>query len=213
MHRTLDYGPQFNKPLGEVTSALYSRARQRGQRGQLWSCLTGRSRGLLALGEVRTACSAEAQAEGGIRTVPIDQIRGSENRAADFDRDFNPLQAHTQERWLSIAQARRQGRALPAVALVQVGGLYFVRDGHHRISVARALGEVTIEAHVVALKAEEPLPWEAPARAVSRGFAAQLQHRGVRLQKRALLGFQRTLSLAGAGLRRPAMPQPGIDVL
>lgn len=216
MHRALSYEPLFNQPLGEATGSLYVRARQRGQRGQLWSRLTGRSRGLLALEEIRSVCSDQARAEGGIRTVPIDQIRGSENRAADFDCDFNPLQAHTSARWLSIAQARRQGRALPPVALIRVGDCYFVRDGHHRISVARALGDVAVEARVVVVKVEGPLPWEPPAPAGSRGFEGfvkKLRSQGARLQERALLGCKRVLGVAGTGWKRPAMSQPGADVL
>jgi hypothetical protein len=80
--------------------------------------------------------------------VAIDQIVGSECRVADFDRDFNPLQDHTRERWLNIAKTRLRGCYLPPVILIQMGEHYFVRDGHHRISVARALGLNEIEAKI-----------------------------------------------------------------
>jgi len=160
MHTTLDYNLQSNNPQGGVANSLYTRAHNRGRRGQLWASLTGRSRALLALGEVSAAFSVQAQSEGGIRTVPIDQIRGSEGRATDFDRDFNPLKTHTRDRWLGIATARQRGKALPPVRLVQIGDLYFVRDGHHRISVARALGQKAIEAKVTVWQVAGPLPWE-----------------------------------------------------
>jgi hypothetical protein len=159
----------FN-PAHEV---LYTQALDRGRRGQLWSALTGRSRGLLALEKASAARAVQASGDGGTQAVPIRQIRGSESRSSDFDRDFNPLQSHTRERWLGIAAARQRGRNLPPVALIRVGDLYFVRDGHHRISVARALGYGTVEATVQVWQVEGPLPWEKPAPTGARHRAAQ----------------------------------------
>lgn len=127
---------------------LYKNARVRGRRGQLLAFLTGRSRKLHSLEEVSHACKVQNRRSGGTRTVPIAMICGSENRAADFDCDFNPLQDHTCDRWLNIAKAWQRGRYLPPVILIQVGDHYFVRDGHHRISVARALGMKAVEAKV-----------------------------------------------------------------
>jgi hypothetical protein len=92
--------------------------------------------------------------------VSIAQIGGSEGRAGDFDREFNPLKDHVRKRWLGIAAAREQGVALPPVSLVQVGDVYYVKDGHHRISVAKALGQETIEAKVAVWQMESPLPEE-----------------------------------------------------
>ncbi len=145
--------------------ALYHSALERGRRGHLWSGLTGRSRRLLSLEEVSQACTVQARSSGGTRTVAIAQICGSENRAADFDCDFNPLQDHTHDRWLGIASALQQGRYLPPVALIQVGDRYFVRDGHHRISVAQALGQNAIEAKVEVWQVDGPLPWQVTAQA------------------------------------------------
>jgi hypothetical protein len=157
-------------PAHEV---LYTQALDRGRRGQLWSALTGRSRGLLALEKAPAARAVQAPGDGGTQAVPIRLIRGSESRSSDFDRDFNPLQSHTRERWLGIAAARQRGRNLPPVALIQVGDLYFVRDGHHRISVARALGYATVEAAVQVWQVEGPLPWEKPAPVGDRRRAGQ----------------------------------------
>ena len=143
----------------QATTMLYNDALARGRRGQLWSGLTGCSRGLLSLEQVAQACTVQTRSSAGRRTVAIAQICGSEGRAGDFDRDFNPLQERTQARWLGIAAARQRGRHLPPVALIQVGERYFVRDGHHRISVARALGQKTIEATVEVWQVDGPLPW------------------------------------------------------
>jgi hypothetical protein len=138
--------------------ALYDRALEKGRRGQLWAGLTGHSRELLCLEEISHDCTVQARSAGGTHTVAIAQICGSEGRVADFDRDFNPLQDHTRDRWLSIASALQRGRTLPPVALIQVGDRYFVRDGHHRISVARALGQKAIEATVEVWRVDSPLP-------------------------------------------------------
>jgi hypothetical protein len=138
--------------LREPTEQLYSRARDRGRRAMFWAGLAGRSRCLLALEEVwpgsHVSSSEQSHLDGGIRLVPIAKIVGSEGRCGDFDRDFNPLHDRNRGRWLYIAAARRRGTLLPPVDLVQVGRLYYVQDGHHRISVARALGQTDIEARV-----------------------------------------------------------------
>ncbi len=84
----------------------------------------------------------------GIQAVSIAQIHGSEGRCSDFDADFRPLAEHDRGRWLRIARARLQGAELPPVDLIRVRDGYFVRDGHHRISVAHAFGEEYIEAEV-----------------------------------------------------------------
>jgi hypothetical protein len=123
----------------------------------------GRSRQLLNLKEIEANCRVRDRSSAVLRTVPIEKICGSEGRTNDFDRDFRPLKTHTQERWLGIAKARQRGRVLPPVSLVQLGDLYFVLDGHHRISVARALGQQQIEARVTIWQVEGPLPWERSA--------------------------------------------------
>ena len=76
---------------------LYHRARDRGRRGQFWSRLTGRPRCLLDLASVEANCRVQARRDAGVRTVSIDQIRGSESRARDFDRDFGPLRDNNRE--------------------------------------------------------------------------------------------------------------------
>jgi len=166
--KTDGYGrgkPENGDVTFQATDRLYSRARDRGLWGQVGSILTGRSRRLLPLDEIEATCTVHTCRHAGVRTVPISQIRGSGGRSSDFDCDFNPLQDHNKRRWLSIAAARRQGKALPPVGLVQVGDVYFVCDGHHRVSVARALGQQDIEAKVMVWQVSGPLPWERSATA------------------------------------------------
>lgn len=83
---------------------------------------------------------------GGAKTVEIEKIIGSESRGADFDAEFNPLNERSQVRWVRIMAARMRGDVLPPIDLIQVGDRYYVRDGHHRVSVARAFGEAYIDA-------------------------------------------------------------------
>jgi hypothetical protein len=188
----------------QTTQNLYRRALDRGQRRLLWSMLTGRSRSLLHLASVEANCGVRACCNVGLRSVPIARICGSEGRACDFDCDFNPLQNNTQDRWLAIAAARRRGRVLPPVALIQVGDVYFVRDGHHRVSVARALGHVTIDATVEVWQVDKPVPWDALGRASNRrppdqGIGVErvferLWREGARLQEHTLLILHNLLS-------------------
>jgi hypothetical protein len=148
-----------------MSEKLYAQARARARRGRLWAALTGRSRRLLALTEIEASHTVRARHQAGVRTVAIDQIRGSENRSDDFDQEFYPLHDHNKRRWLSIAEAWERGTVLPPVELIEVGGVYFVRDGHHRISLARTLGQQHIEAQVVTWQVDGPLPRENRTRA------------------------------------------------
>jgi hypothetical protein len=84
-----------------------------------------------------------------IISVPIREIKGSLGRTDDFDQSFNPLNERSRDRWVSIAAAMKVGTPLPAVELVQVGDIYYVCDGHHRISVARSMDQEAIDARIV----------------------------------------------------------------
>lgn len=115
-------------------------------------------RELLSFEAVRRALKAQGASFGGYQPVPLAQIIGSAtNRYHDFDRAFLPLQAHTKVRWQSIDQAKIDGVELPPVQLYQIGDYYFVRDGHHRVSVARERGEEFIDAEVIRVHTRVPL--------------------------------------------------------
>jgi hypothetical protein len=117
----------------------------KGELGRFLRRLTGRRTTLKGLPERKAAGGGQTI---GLREVALDRIVGSEGRTHDFDADFRPTHTDTQDRWIGIAAARRNGIGLPPVDLIQIGDEYFVRDGNHRVSVARALGEATIEAVV-----------------------------------------------------------------
>jgi len=88
----------------------------------------------------------------GVKVVPLDAIVGSVDRGRDYDRRFRPTSGRTRGRWEQIAAAARRGESFPPVDLLRVGDLYFVRDGHHRVSVARALGRTDIDAYVTEVR-------------------------------------------------------------
>lgn len=133
---------------------LYHSMQTKALLGRLLAFLTGRSRSLLDLTTVVSERKIRSQHYAGVRTVLISQIKGSEGRTGDFDRGFNPIHSRTISRWLSIASARFHGATLPPVELIRFGEDYFVRDGHHRISVARAFREEYIDAEVIVLELE-----------------------------------------------------------
>jgi hypothetical protein len=151
---------------------MYRNARFAGQLAKAWSALTGNTRRLFDLGDVRASCPVRSSHYAGTQAVPIRQIRGSEGRCEDFDASFRPLQIHSKGRWINVAAARERGTSLPPVELIQVGDVYFVRDGHHRISVARERGEEAVDAEVTVLDVAGPLPWE--RRATTRQLVNQL---------------------------------------
>src|SRR6266540_5030436 len=89
--------------------------------------------------------------------------RCREGRCDDFDVGFHPLKEHTEERWVSVARAQLRGLGLPPVELIQLGAVYFVRDGHHRISVAAALGQQEIDAVVTVWRVNQSAVQQRPA--------------------------------------------------
>ena len=126
---------------------------------------------LLAFDDVRKQLHAHLQHDGGMREVPIDQIVGSVGRYRDFDRAFLPRQARTRGRWESIDTAYLTHVELPPIELYKIGETYFVKDGNHRVSVARERGQVFVDAsvadrahRVLGTKPLEPRPPSAFAR-------------------------------------------------
>lgn len=117
----------------------------------LWSRLTGAETDLIRFADVAQPLQLRQQIQRGVHMVPLRQIVGSVGRAQDFTRTFLPRPRVDQERWAQVDLAFQQLANLPPVELFQVGQVYFVRDGHHRISVAQANGMREIEANVVEL--------------------------------------------------------------
>jgi hypothetical protein len=125
---------------------LFDRMRGMAERKQFRAALFGRSRRLLVLEDAVASTTIKARYDAGSRTVAVAAIRGTVEKADDFDTDFLPLSDRTEERWVRLATLMRRGQDLPPVKLIEFDGVYFVVDGHHRISAARALGHGYIDA-------------------------------------------------------------------
>ncbi len=93
---------------------------------------------------------------GGIKPIPIQKIVGSVDRYRDFDHFFLPRFQHTLDRWAGIRQAGLEGKELPPIQVYKVGEVFFVKDGHHRVSVARNAGQKFIDAEVIELNVIVP---------------------------------------------------------
>ena len=103
---------------------------------------------ILPFEEVVEALGRAGERPLGLQTLDLDSIVGTVDRTREFDRDFRPTSPRLRERWERIAAAQRRGEPLPPIDVYRVGDLHFVRDGHHRVSVARAQGLAAIEAYV-----------------------------------------------------------------
>ena len=126
---------------------LFNAALSRGRFARIKRLVTRKSGQLLDLNHLYSN-RMRAQYYGGIRPVGLKKIKGSLGRTGDFDCDFNPLDSRLRSRWQSIAMACLHSTGLKPVELIQVGDCYYVVDGHHRISVARALGRCAVDAEV-----------------------------------------------------------------
>ncbi|MDX6658175.1 MAG: hypothetical protein QOH62_2968 [Solirubrobacteraceae bacterium] len=104
---------------------------------------------ILPFDEVVAALGRVAERDLGIQVIPVDSIVGTVDRQTGFDRSFRPTSSRVRTRWERIAAAMRRGEPLPPIEVYRIGDAHFVRDGHHRVSVARALGIDQIEAHVI----------------------------------------------------------------
>ena len=150
----MTFDPQYTMPAAMndarmVAGDLYRNQAWKARVRRIWAFVTRTS------GHLQELCCGQGTAGNrdgsyvGMREIPIDTICGSEERANDFDDYFRPLAGHNRDRWLSVAEARLRGVHMPPVQLIELGGRYYVRDGHHRISVAKALGESFVDAEVI----------------------------------------------------------------
>src|SRR6266508_6745299 len=134
--------------FSEQARADFQRARFKAFMNRVWGALSGQPSTLLSYDEIKEKLHVGGPIYRGVKTVRVDQIVGSLNRYQDFDRVFLPKSDQLEQRWTSVNRAFYQEISLPPVVLYTVGQVYFVVDGHHRVSVAREQGQIYIEAEV-----------------------------------------------------------------
>jgi hypothetical protein len=132
----------------------FSRARARALLTRIQHFLnTDRDR-LLSFNDVKDMLKPTNQVYRGNQTVPIKLIVGSEGRYRDFNKYFLPRSEHLRNRWMRVDEAHIMDVTLPSIQLYEIGGVYFVRDGNHRVSVAKAQNVEFIDAEVTSLATE-----------------------------------------------------------
>jgi hypothetical protein len=147
----MDYGFQADKD--------FSRARRRAFLRRIGAYLRKDpgSNQLLSFDEVKSALGAVEQVYLGMRTVEVAKIVGSVGRHRDFDRAFLPSKGDLGARWKRIDEMMHRAEELPPISLYKIGDAYFVRDGNHRVSVARQQGVEMIDAEVIELRSRVPI--------------------------------------------------------
>src|SRR5512138_739420 len=134
--------------ISEKARADFQRARFKAFINRLRGTLSGQPSMLLSYDDIKEKLHIGGPIYRGVQTVRVEQIAGSLNRYHEFDRVFMPASDKLAARWQSVNRAFYQEISLPPVVLYKVGEVYFVVDGHHRVSVAREQGQIYIEAEV-----------------------------------------------------------------
>lgn len=136
----------------------FTRARNKALIHELQNFLASDKKKLLSFHDVKKILKPKNEVYVGMQSVSIDKIVGSEGRYRDFDKHFLPKSAYLRQRWERVDEAHLTDVALPPIQLYEIGSMYFVRDGNHRVSVAKAQGVEFIDAEVISLKSEILLP-------------------------------------------------------
>ena len=151
--------------FNEQADRDFSRARRKAFLRRVGAYLRNdpSSNQLLSFDEVKSGLGAVEQVYLGMRTVPVAKIVGSVGRHRDFDRAFLPSKGDLSTRWKKIDQMMHRAEELPPISLYKIGDAYFVRDGNHRVSVARQRGVEMIDAEVIELRSRVPIDSELTA--------------------------------------------------
>ena len=138
----------MSDPISEQARTDFQRSLFKAFTNRVWATLSGQRTTLLSYDEIKEKLHIGGPIYRGVQTVRLDQIAGSLNRYHEFDRVFLPASEKLSDRWQNVNRAFYQDISLPPVVLYKVGQVYFVVDGHHRVSVARRQGQIDIDAEV-----------------------------------------------------------------
>lgn len=132
----------------------FNRARNKAFVNSIQHLLSPEEVSLISLNDVKQMIKPMNETYVGMKVIPIAKVVGSEGRYNDFDNRFFPKSSHLKARWEHVDEAALRSIDLPPIKVYEISGLYFVRDGNHRVSVAKARGTEFIDAEVVSLQSE-----------------------------------------------------------
>jgi nucleotide-binding universal stress UspA family protein len=149
----------MNEPGDLTFSAVqdFRTARRRATFERILSRLSGRSPDLLSYEEVRRKLHAIETPRHELREIPLSSIVGSLGRYNDFTRSFLPISESSRDRWARVKGVSESASGFPPIEVYQIGEAYFVKDGNHRVSVARQADARTIQAYVTEVHSDVPL--------------------------------------------------------
>lgn len=140
--------------LTAQTEEDFNRAKNKAFFNEIQHFLSPEEASLISLNDVKQMIKPTNETYIGMKVIPIEKIVGSEGRYNDFDNRFFPKSSHLKNRWEHVDQAAIESIDLPPIKVYEIAGLYFVRDGNHRVSVAKSRGTEFIDAEVVSLQSE-----------------------------------------------------------
>jgi hypothetical protein len=171
--------------IGVTDQEIFHDQRARAIWQDIFARVTGRSNDLLPFEVVSHAMKAfEQVARPRVQAIPLDRIVGSVGRYKEFTRDFRPRSNLTRDRWVDVKQAMESQTGVPPIEVYGIGDVYFVADGNHRVSVARASGFKLIDANVTAIQVDADLkPGDTLDRAIIKAERANFMT-ATRLEER-----------------------------
>ncbi len=140
--------------MNSTASSDFNKAKNKALFNTVLNILRPEKRELLSFYDVKSLLKTKSESYKGMQVVKIEDIAGSEGRYHDFNKAFLPKKEHLRKRWESIDKAYITDVILPPIKLYKIGDVYFVRDGNHRVSVAKAQGMYSIDAEVTELTTE-----------------------------------------------------------
>ena len=144
----------MNNMINSQASDDFNRARNKARFTNIFNIINPEKKELLSYYDVKDMAKPQSETYRGMKVVSIDKIIGSEGRYKDFSKAFLPKKEHLRNRWENIDRAHLTDVILPPISLFKIGDVYFVRDGNHRVSVAKMQGIYSIDAEVVELTTE-----------------------------------------------------------
>ena len=138
----------------DTPSTDFSRARNKALINEMQHLLNPEEAQMISFNQIKQIIKPENETYMGMQEIPISKIVGSEGRYKDFDNQFFPKNSFMKERWERVDSALINDIVLPPIRVYELAGLYFVRDGNHRVSVAKSKGVEFIDAEVVSLQTE-----------------------------------------------------------